>query len=620
MKFLLTALNTKYIHSNPAVYSLRAYVKSRDEVLASQVEIAEYTINNQLGDIVADIYKRKPDVIAFSCYIWNITEVMHITEDLHKIMPDLPIWLGGPEVSFDAPKLLESKPQLTGIMIGEGEETFYELLSSYEEVHKTSKSEQVSAKENVCEYEKKVSADEGKASIESYNQKLKSALRGIKGLALKSGLTGERQLTNLNDLPFLYEEMESFQNKIIYYEASRGCPFRCSYCLSSIDKKVRFRDLDTVKKELKFFLDNKVSQVKFVDRTFNCKHEHAMEIWQYIYEHDNGITNFHFEISADLLNEEELLLLSKLRKGAVQLEIGVQSTNEKTITAINRTMNLERLKQTVHRLKQGENIHLHLDLIAGLPYEDYETFKKSFNEVYAMEPQQLQLGFLKVLKGSMMHECAAKYGINYMSRPPYEVLYSKWISYEEICRLKQIEQMVEIYYNSNQFTTTIPLLMGSFESAFDFYESLSAFYEKNGYFVSTPSRIYRYVVLLAFANECTNLEADLIKEALTMDVYLRENSKSRPEFAKDLSVYKETFRAFYQMEARERAVLPDYLQYDARQLAKMTHMEAFTYDLKAKTKRVKPQIMLFDYKNRSRLTYEATVIDVTNRCINTEHI
>lgn len=588
MKFLLTALNTKYIHSNPAVYSLRAYVKSRDEALASQVEIAEYTINNQLGDIVADIYKRKPDVIGFSCYIWNITEVLHITEDLHKIMPDLPIWLGGPEVSFDAKELIKSKPQLTGIMIGEGEETFYELLSSYAKVEKP------------------------------YQPELESVLCKVKGLALKSGLTGERTLTDLNTLPFLYEEMESFQNKIIYYESSRGCPFRCSYCLSSIDKKVRFRDLEIVKRELQFFLDNKVSQVKFVDRTFNCKHEHAMEIWNYIYEHDNGITNFHFEISADLLNEEELFLLSKLRKGAVQLEIGVQSTNEETITAINRTMNLERLKQTVERLKQGDNIHLHLDLIAGLPYEDYETFKKSFNEVYAMEPQQLQLGFLKVLKGSFMYESATEYGINYISRPPYEVLYSKWISYEEICRLKQIEQMVEIYYNSNQFTTTIPLLLGCFESVFAFYESLALFYEKKGYFVSTPSRIYRYVVLAEFAKECTDLDTDLVKEALTMDVYLRENSKSRPEFAKDLSVYKETFRAFYQTEAKSRAILQDYVQYDARQLAKMTHIEAFEYDLKTGRKRNSPQMLLFDYKNRSKLTYEATVFEITRRCINTE--
>lgn len=587
MKFLLTAVNAKYIHSNPGIYSLRAYATSKNEELSSCVEIAEYTINNQLSDIVADIYKRKPDVVAFSCYIWNITYVKSIIEELHLVMPHVPVWLGGPEVTYDAKEILNSYPQVTGIMIGEGEETFHELVTLYKKL----------LEKDVCEEE------------------FDSLLLQIKGLALKSGFTEKRELMDMNELPFLYNELDTFKNRIIYYESSRGCPFRCSYCLSSIDKKVRFRDLEIVKKELQFFLDHKVSQVKFVDRTFNCSHRHAMEIWRFIYENDNGMTNFHFEISADLINEEELELLAKMRPGAIQLEIGVQSVHEETIQAINRTMNLDRLKEVVKAVHKGQNIHQHLDLIAGLPYEDYKTFQNSFNEVYEMKPEQLQLGFLKVLKGSAMHEKAREYGINYIKRPPYEVLYSNWISYEEILKLKQVEQMVEIYYNSNQFTKTLPLLLKEFPSPFAFYEKLADYYEKEGLFVNTPSRIYRYEVLLAFINKDTedNKDKDLLyRQALTMDVYLRENSKSRPEFAMDLFPYKENCRRFYHREEEERNFLKGYEEYDARQMAKMTHIEVFTYDLQTGLKLDSPKYMLFDYKNRSALTHEASVFDISS--------
>ena len=415
MKVLLVALNAKYIHSNPAIYSLRAYAG----IYKEHIELVEYTINQPLEEIMGDIYKRKPDVLAFSCYIWNISDIFSLTGELRKILPKVPVWLGGPEVSFDSRQILKEHGEITGIMAGEGEETFLELMEHYVEGGKP--------------------------------------LSAIKGLVLKEGETGERPLTDLNRLPFLYERLEDFQNKIIYYESGRGCPFRCSYCLSSIDKTVRFRNLDIVKKELQFFLDNRVKQVKFVDRTFNCNHEHAMGIWQYIKEHDNGMTNFHFEVAADLLNQEEIALLNSLRPGAVQLEIGVQSTNPATISAIHRVMDVEKLKKIVAAIKRGNNIHQHLDLIAGLPYEDFETFQQSFNQVYAMKPQQLQLGFLKVLKGSDIHKNAEKYGIVYTSGEPYEVLYTKWISYEEIRKLKRIEEMVELYYNSSQFTTTLPI-------------------------------------------------------------------------------------------------------------------------------------------------------------------
>ena len=581
MKFLLVALNTKYIHSNPALYSLRAYA---GEELREHVELAEYTINHAFTDVLADIYQRQPDAVGISCYIWNIGMVRELVTELHKLLPRVPIWLGGPEVSYDAPKLLAENPALTGIMVGEGEETFRELLSYY--VKKT------------------------------------GALEEIKGLCLPSGYTAPRELTDMNALPFLYEDLSAFENKIIYYESSRGCPFRCSYCLSSIDKKVRMREIETVKKELQFFLDRKVKQVKFVDRTFNCNHAHATAIWQYILEHDNGVTNFHFEISADILNEEELSLLSRMRPGLVQLEIGVQSANPETLEAIHRSMDLDKLARIVARINAGNNVHQHLDLIAGLPYEDYESFGKSFDRVYGMGPEQLQLGFLKVLKGSEMQERAEEFGICYTDKPPYEVLYTKWLSFGEVLRLKRIEEMVELYYNSNQFVHTMGFLEQAFDSPFRMYEALAEFYEEKGYFTNSPARSYRYQVLLAFACEKDKEHEAVYRELLTYDLYLRENVKSRPEFARDLSPYKEAMRDFFRKEEEERTYLPEYEAYDSKQLARMTHMEPFFYPVwevpmesrqgeqeksvgKELNRRNEPVFVLFDYETRSPLNGDA---------------
>ncbi len=573
MKFLLAALNTKYIHSNPAIYSLRAYVA---EEKRGHVELAEYTINQSVSEILADIYTRKPDVIGLSCYIWNITMILELVRELPKLLPDTPIWLGGPEVTYRGTELFTEYPGLSGIMVGEGEETFSELLDYYLEGD--------------------------------------TKLTEIPGLCLPEGFTKSRELTDISSLPFLYDDLQAFENKIIYYESSRGCPFRCSYCLSSIDKKVRLRNIDTVKKELQFFLDNKVKQVKFVDRTFNCNHEHASAIWKYIIEHDNGVTNFHFEVSADILNEEELELLSQMRPGLAQLEIGVQSTNSETIKAIHRTMNVEKLEQIVARINSGKNVHQHLDLIAGLPYEDYDTFVKSFNQVYAMEPEQLQLGFLKLLRGSEMWERAEEFGICCMDKPPYEVLYTKWLSYEDILRLKKIEEMVEMYYNSNQFVHTIRFLENAFAHPFAMYEALAEFYERYGYFIQSPARGYRYHVLLHFAMEHDGEHEAIYKELLTYDMYLRENLKSRPDFATDLGRYKEQSRAFYEKEAQERILLPDYAGYDSKQLSKMTHLEAFHYpvweDLREAEPicNVEPTLVLFDYKHRSPLNSDARTV------------
>lgn len=590
MQFLLTAVNAKYIHSNPAVYSLKAYAGSQ---LQPYIALAQYTINQKTEEILGDLYKRHPDVIGFSCYIWNIDVIQELLWEIPKVLPDTDIWLGGPEVSYDGEILIKKLPMIKGIMVGEGEETFKELLTYY-----TSK-------------KRKETKGGSKKDEED------SELEQIQGLVLRQGSTGERPLTDINALPFLYEDLQDFSHKIIYYETSRGCPFRCSYCLSSIDKKVRLRNPDIVKKELAFFLEQKVPQVKLIDRTFNCNHNHAMEIWKYIKEHDNGVTNFHFEIAADLINEEELLLLKGMRPGLLQMEIGVQTTNRKTLKEINRSTDLKCVAEVVKRIREYRNIHLHLDLIAGLPYEDYESFQNSFNDVYAMKPEQLQLGFLKVLKGTKIWEKSREYGIAYGERPPYEVLYTKWISYGEILKLKQMEEMVELYYNSGQFTHTLPVLENMFESPFALFRSLAAFYEEKGYFLNSPARSYRYQVILAFAVSIAPEKEELYRELLTFDYYLRENAKNRPDFCRDLSLYRDSIWDFYRKEEEKPEILAEYKEYHARQAIKMTHMEAFFYPVwekereKITVRRSKPALVIFDYKKRDALTKEALVRAVT---------
>ena len=583
MKFLLTAVNAKYIHSNPAIYSLRAYAGAAYE---QHIELAEYTINHSLQSILTGIYEKKPDVIGFSCYIWNIRMIEELLEELPKIMPRVPIWVGGPEVTYRAAEFLEQHPSVQGVMVGEGEATFLEVLRYYLE-------------EPI-----------------SLSQIAGIVYRDEKGRIIQNE---PRELTNLDRLPFLYHNLEPFTNRIIYYETGRGCPYRCSYCLSSIDKTVRLRSFSVVREELQFFLDHQVTQVKFVDRTFNCNRKHAMDIWQYLIEHDNGVTNFHFEIEADILSEEELALLAKARPGLFQMEIGVQTANPETLHEIRRTARLDRIEHAVAQLKRAGNIHVHLDLIAGLPFEDYESFGHSFDTVYAMEPEQLQLGFLKVLWGSYMQEKAKDYELKYLTTAPYEVLSTKWLSYGDVVRLKRVEEMVELYYNSNQFTTTLPLLEAFFARPFEMYQALADFYEDNGYFVTTPSRIYRYQVLLDFILSIASGEhLAYFKEALTYDIYLRENAKSRPDFAPDLQEYKNVITDFYREEAENHRFLPESSQYDARQLQRMTHLEVLQYPVFSKEKmaelknglweKEESYFVLFDYASRNPLTYEARVV------------
>ena len=552
MKILLAACNAKYIHSNLAVYNL----KSCSGEYSSRVVVKEYTINQIRDDILKDIYLEQPDVVCFSCYIWNISFVRELVPDLKKILPQVEFWAGGPEVSYDAVEFLKKNPAFFGVMVGEGEETFHELAGYYIE-------------------------------------RKPETLSGIRGVAFRDENkgrdivhTGWRELMDLSKVPFAYSNLTEFKNRIIYYESSRGCPFSCSYCLSSIDKKLRFRDIELVKKELQFFIDNKVPQVKFVDRTFNCKHDHAMEIWRYITENDNGITNFHFEISADLLRAEELALMKTMRPGLIQLESGVQATNPQTIKAIRRTMDFEKLKGIVEQIHSFGNIHQHLDLIAGLPYEGYDSFHKSFCDVYALRPEQFQLGFLKVLKGSHMMEMTGEYQILYKDREPYEVLSTAWLTYGEILRLKMVESMVEVYYNSGQFKNTLVFLEKYFDDPFRMYEALGRFYEKKGYSEISHSRMRRYEILMEFAGEQKEIPSEALSDVMLLDLYLRENLKSRPSFASDQKPY-------------ERLIW-DYRK--AKKIPKTAHIEVFRDGKK----------LLFDYTDRDPLTNNAQLTDITD--------
>ena len=638
-KFLLVAINAKYIHSNPAVYSLRACA---GEKLRRHVELAEYTINQPMAEILADIYARRPDAMGFSCYIWNWRLGRELLGELPKLLPDAAIWLGGPEVSYDADVILREYPQVAGIMVGEGEATFRELLDYYVKGARAARSEgeePVAEAGSVGEGEEPV-AEAGCVDMESGDEAAEGSavaecpcaaeegkgrrkagpalgLADIPGLCLPTGYTPCRPLTDLSAIPFLYDDLAPFENRILYYETSRGCPFRCSYCLSSIDKAVRIRDMGLVEEELQFFLDHQVRQVKFIDRTFNCSHAHAMAVWTYLLEHDNGVTNFHFEISADILREEEIELLSRFRPGLAQMEIGVQTVNPRTLEAIRRTMDIERLESAVAAIRRGGNVHLHLDLIAGLPYEGYESFGKSFDWVYRLRPHQLQLGFLKVLKGSEMWERAQEYGIRYLEQPPYEVLCTDWLSYGEVLRLKGVEEMVELYYNSGQFVHTLNFLENAFPGPFAMYEALADFYREEGHLAMSPARASRYQVLLDFAGRRDSRRREVYRELLTYDLYLRENAKSRPGFAPNISAWKEAARSFYREEEQRRRYLPDYEGFDSRQLGRMTHLEPFAYpvwDIDRMAagygafgagESMGHTFVLFDYRSRSPLNHEA---------------
>ncbi len=597
MTLLLVAINAKYIHSNLAVYSLRAYAKMHADVSLIQIDVAEYTINQQPEEILKSIYRKSPDIVCFSCYIWNLTYVEYLITELSKVLPDAEIWLGGPEVSYDSGQVLERLPdQVRVVMKGEGEETFAELCRTCAPQGKEAARCAGSRRER----------EDGQGHI----------LEAVLGITFRDEAgrirrNPWREPVDMDTLPFVYDMpgsaetahegkcaggLQEFEHKIIYYETSRGCPFSCSYCLSSVDKRLRFRSLELVKRELQFFVDHRVSQVKFVDRTFNCSHDRTEQIWRYIAEHDNGITNFHFEVAADLLTEEEIRLIESMRPGLIQLEIGVQSTNPQTIREIRRTMDFARVRGNVERIRRRGNVHQHLDLIAGLPFEDLVSFGQSFDEVYALRPDALQLGFLKVLKGSFMSGNQKNYGLVHQSLPPYEVLYTKWLSYDDILVLKSVEEMVEVYYNSGQFAHAMDELLGEYSSAFRMYRELSRHYDLHHYSGIQHKRSGRYEILLEFVREHFPERESRMKECLIYDYYLRENAKNRPEFAGEYTVGKDFLRKFYVREELEHTYLPDYVSYDRSQMRKMTHIEYFPNLRK---------MLLFDYMCRNPLNQNA---------------
>lgn len=573
MNTLLVAINSKYIHSNLAVYSISAYAKSK----GYDISLSEYTINQSVETIIKDIYRQKPDLLGFSCYIWNIEYVTKIIPEIRKLLPNCHISLGGPEVSYDPNQTFKSIPDIDTIIMGEGEIVFSSLINHLEN---------------------------------------NTDLTTLQGLAINSlGIINPpSDYIDMNQLPFPYSDISLMENRIIYYESSRGCPYNCSYCLSCVDKRVRYRDINLVKDELKFFIDAKVPQVKFVDRTFNCNRERTLAIWQFIKDNDNAVTNFHFEISADILSDDEICLLEQMRPGLVQLEIGVQTTNPDTLNAIHRKTDFIKLSNVVNKVHKLGTVHQHLDLIAGLPFEDYTSFANSFNDVYALKPEQLQLGFLKVLKGSHMWETAKEMNIRYTNYPPYEVISTPWLSYEDIQKLKGIEEMVETYYNSSQFNASISLISHLFDTPFAMYEYLSNYYESQGLMDIGHSRIKRYEVLLDAIKALDNVtEKDifLLRETLCYDLYLRENLKNRPTFLNDETEYKKRIHSLYLDEERIRNVLPSYKEYTTKQIERMTNTKHFSLEinhlLETGEITLKDNYVLFDYLS----------IDPVHNCVRT---
>ncbi|MCR5702357.1 MAG: B12-binding domain-containing radical SAM protein [Lachnospiraceae bacterium] len=597
MKVLLAALNAKYVHSNLAVYDIEAYIR-KEMSYEKDIEIVvkEYTINHNLERIRMSLYEENADFIAFSCYIWNIAEVLVISKEIKKVMPQLSIWLGGPEVSYDSEKLLEEHEYIDGIICGEGEVTTYDLIKMY------------SKAANECR---------------AYADILGIVYRGDNGKIITNP---ERPLMSLDEVLFIYEDMSRFENKILYYESSRGCPFCCSYCLSSIDKSVRFRSMELVEKELSFFMAHKVRQVKFIDRTFNCDRLRARKIWQYLLDNDNGITNFHFEIAGDLIDEEDIKIFSSMRPGLIQLEIGLQTTNPDTIKEIHRSMDIAKLKKNMLAIRRFGNIHQHLDLIAGLPYEDYNSFIRSFNDAYDMRPNQLQLGFLKVLKGSYMQEQVKNYELLYCDEQPYEVLSTKWISYSDILRLKRVEEMVEVYYNSNQFENVIAYVSSFFESPFDMYDSLGAYNEHNILEGIGIRREARYILLKAFFEEHLRSEKredideclKIFDSLLTFDYYLRENAKSRPVWRKESLIDKKDYNGFFIAGGNDELSF-DEESYDSKAAMRSMHIEpivakSIKWIEYKETHKTTEELyyVVFDYSKRNPLTGDASYNLITH--------
>ena len=557
MKILLAACNAKYIHSNPAVYDLRAFASEYKE----HILLGEYTINQTKDEILKEIYRSGAEVVCFSCYIWNVEMLRQLCPILKKIMPDCVIGFGGPEVSYESETFLRENPAVDFVMRGEGELVFTKYLEHL---------------------------DTGNPAT----------LGEIESLTYRQGeeifSTPQMHPMDLALLPFPYEEdFSDVQNQIIYYESSRGCPYHCGYCLSSVENGVRFVPLDKVLPDLQKFLDKNVPQVKFIDRTFNCKKSHAMAIWKYLHEHDNGVTNFHFEITADLIDQETIDFLKIVRKGLFQFEIGVQSTNPQTIRAINRNVDFAALSEIVQQIKDGGNIHQHLDLIAGLPYEDYNSFGRSFNDVYALQPEQLQLGFLKVLKGSMLHQKQKEFEIVYHDTAPYEVLTTHELPFADTLRLKYVEEMVETYYNSGRFLHTLAYLVPLYESPFAFFEALSQFWVAENYHYLGLSKMGLFDALWRFVEQNPKVEKQKLQWEMKFDIALHEKPKKLPAWltVTNEEQWHDKVFAFYGNPDLWQKCLPHYKS--NKEALRQTHLEVFGDE--------EQKAVLFDYGKRDLL-------------------
>lgn len=563
MKVLLVALNAKFIHTSLALRDIKNYCIP----YSNSIELLETSINQKENDILKIIYKKQPDIIGLSCYIWNMSYIKSLLPTLRKILPTTTLILGGPEVSYDSMELLKTL-EADIIIYGEGEKAWKTYLD-----HR-------------------------------FSHQLD--LKDIKGITYRDNLgqihqNKPQEPLDLNELPFPYHDFNSLKHKILYYEASRGCPFNCQYCLSSIEKGIRFVSIEKVKEHMQYFLNQQVKQVKFVDRTFNANKRYAIEIWQYLITHDNGYTNFHFEIAAELMTEEMFDVLSKARKGLIQFEIGVQSTNLEVLKCIKRPMPFEDIKKVVSRIQSLGNIHQHLDLIAGLPLEDYASFKQSFNDVLSLKPEQFQLGFLKLLKGSGLRQKAKEYGLVYKSEPPYEILYTSSISYFEILQLHMIDELIDKYYNTGQFNYTLDYFFKFFKQPFDFFEKFAEFWEEKGYDLIEHNKLAYSYHLIEFATDYIPIQEEIIKETIRLDYLLREPIKEMPpQFeTMDRASLKENWNLLLKDDYWIKCYMPHLLQYPPRQRYRLTYLDAFHYTIWQKDLPIKhlkeKQIILFDY-------------------------
>lgn len=558
MKIVLVAVNAQYYHTNLAVRSIAAYMRAQ----GTEAQIAEFTINQRPAVLLEELAKINADAYLFSCYIWNIDIVTRLAADLKQILPGAYLAAGGPQVSYHSADFLRANPAFNAVLRGEGEQTTLALC-------------------------KALAGGETPQTLP--------------GLVIAGGKEAETPMPpplDMDSLPFAYADLQEVQDRILYYESTRGCPFECSYCLSSVERGVRYKSLPKVCEELGLFLAAGVRQVKFVDRTFNCNKAHAMGIWRYLAQHDNGVTNFHFELAGELLDEEMLAFLGQVRSGLFQFEVGVQSTNVETLQAIHRPAVVQQVLGAARRILAGGNIHLHLDLIAGLPFEGIESFAQSFDTVYALRPHQFQLGMLKILPGSGLEAQAAEFGIVYSAAPPFEVLATRWLSYHEICLLGHIADMVELFYNSGRFSHLIEHIASFFSSPFVFYKKLALFYLAGGHDLAPLSKTGQYQLLGSFM-QAEGIDADEKAQWLCRyDLALHEKIKALPQWVTvdGATPHRERALRFYRDENNLAATLPQYMGREAKQILKMAHIEVFPFDLA--TGAAGECAILFDYTRR----------------------